>query len=134
MSSVSDPEPGAPAAAVPVLRWPHRFAALGALLICIAELPNGNVMGLGATATLALLPFLLLEGVSRLAAIRRSGRVLLTGAVIVAGSLILHAPAFSRGSGEWARLNFLFVPVVQLAGVLTLAGVLLVLRRHTAQR
>jgi hypothetical protein len=124
--SVRAPEPAAGITAA--FRWLHRLAAVAVLFICFAELPAGDPVGFWATAGFALLPFLLLEAVCRIPRTRRSGVIFLTGAIVISASLVLYAPQLSRGSGEWARLNFLFIPALQFAGGLVLAGTLAVLR------
>jgi len=77
-----------------------------------------------AALLLNVLPFAMLEAVCRLPETPLARGIFLSGSLCISTTLLLYAPYFSRGSGEWARLNFLFIPVLQLAGVIVLAAVL----------
>jgi hypothetical protein len=54
--------------------------------------------------------------------------VFAAASLCICATTILHIPFFYAGSGEWARLNYLFIPILQLAGVTALALTLAALR------
>ena len=112
----------------PWAEWPHRMAALVAAGICLQAWLRHRLGDPVPTLLLNVLPLMMLEAVARLAESPLARGLFLSGSLCIAAVLVFHAPYFSRGSGEWARLNFLFIPVLQLAGVIMLAAVLGALR------
>jgi len=108
----------------PWVKWPHRVAALVAASICIQAWLLHRLGDPAATLLLNVLPFMMLEAVARLPETPLARGIFLSGSLCIAATLVFYAPYFSRGSGEWARLNFLFIPGLQLAGVIVLAAVL----------
>ena len=112
----------------PWANWPHRVAALFVAGICAQAWLRHRLGAPVPALLLGVLPFALLEAMSRLAATPLARGFFLSGSLCIAATLVLHGPYFTRGSGEWARLDFLLIPVLQLAGVVALAALLAVFR------
>jgi hypothetical protein len=108
--------------------WPHRLAGVIAVFVVQDAAVHGRAHGFWATLPLALIPYLLLEGVGRIPATHRARLLFLGGSLCLSASVVLYAPRFSRHSGEWTPLVFLFVPALQVAGVVVLAVLLATLR------
>ncbi len=109
-------------------QWPHRVAALVATGICV-QAWLGHRLGAPLPALLLnLLPYTVLEAAGRLPETPLARGLFLSGSLCISAGLVLHAHWFARASEEWARLEFLLIPVLQLAGVIMLVAVLTVFR------
>jgi hypothetical protein len=108
--------------------WPHRLAALLTIVIALNASYHNHLGDVWSTLGIPLLPYVLLEAVGHVPSTRGTKLVFFWGSLCLCAGIVLYAPMFWRGSGEWTRLAFLLIPTLQAVGTIVLGLFLIALR------